>query len=103
LRSPPGHHPRLRFGWRSGSDGRLGARHCIELPLVFLTTDIPSLNGPVALLGPVGPPAALATAVHDAWVGFVRNGEPGWPPHVPHAPHVQRLGGDCAAPEICEG
>lgn len=92
------------FGWRSGAfDGQLGACHCIELPLVFLTTDIPSLNGPSALLGPVGPPAALATAVHDAWVGFIRNSDPGWPPHAPSAPHIQTLGGDRAAPDIHAG
>lgn len=46
---------------------------------MFLTTDIPSLNGPFALLGPVAPPAALATTVHDALVGFIRNSAPAGP------------------------
>lgn len=90
---PRGTTHAYHFGWRPGAfDGRLGACHCAELPLVFLTTDVPSLTGPSALLGSVGPPTGLADAVHDAWVGFIRNGEPGWPAHAPRAPHVQRLG-----------
>lgn len=81
------------FGWRPGAfDGLLGACHCLELPLVFLTTEIASLNGPFALLGPVGPPAALANAMHDAWVGFVRDGDPGWAAHTPDAPNKQLFG-----------
>ncbi len=59
---------------------------------MFLTTDIPSLNGPFA----------LATTVHDALVGFIRNSAPAGP-RTRRTPHVQTLGGDCVAPKTREG
>ncbi|WP_216892039.1 carboxylesterase/lipase family protein [Nocardia alni] len=67
------------FAWRSAAvDGRLGAAHTMELPFVFDRLDLPELLGPRGLLGPAAPPAALATHMHAAWVGFARTGAPGW-------------------------
>lgn len=66
------------FDWSSPKyDGRLGAAHGIEIPFVF---------GQVAtragdeIAGP-GAPVSLARTMHDAWVGFVKEGCPGWPSH----------------------
>ncbi|MCG0286988.1 carboxylesterase/lipase family protein [Streptomyces sp. PSAA01] len=68
------------FAWRSRAlDGRLGATHVMELPFVFDRTDLPRLHGPEALLGPVEPPAGLASRVHATWIRFARTGDPGWP------------------------
>ncbi len=64
------------FAWAAPG---LGAVHALEVPFVFDTAspDAP-LFGP--LLGP-DPPQDLAHAVHAAWVGFARDGDPGWPAH----------------------
>jgi len=64
------------FAW--GAPG-LGAVHALEVPFVFDTAhpDVP-LFGP--LLGP-DPPQDLARTMHAAWIGFARDGDPGWPPH----------------------
>lgn len=61
------------FRWPSPVDG-LGACHGMELGFVFDALDTPDA---VALGGPDGP-AALAAAMHSAWVAFVRDGDPGW-------------------------
>lgn len=65
-----------QFAWRPSTyAGRLGACHTLETPFVFHTLDDPwgiELRGPDA-------PRALADEVHAAWVGFVRDGKPGWP------------------------
>jgi len=80
------------FAWPSDAfDGHLGACHCLELAFVFKTLGLPSLNGPQALLG-TSPPADLARRVHDAWTGFVRNGDPGWAQHTHGSPAPTRLG-----------
>ncbi|QTD96659.1 carboxylesterase/lipase family protein [Streptomyces cyanogenus] len=64
------------FSWRSAAfDGSLGACHCIELPFVFNRTDLPSLSGPQALLGPGPAPLEEAAAVHAAWVRFASTGD----------------------------
>jgi para-nitrobenzyl esterase len=49
----------------------------VELPFVFDTSELPGLRTPRGLLGPDVPPG-LAREVHDAWVGFVTAGDPGW-------------------------
>jgi para-nitrobenzyl esterase len=70
------------FAWRSAAfTGTLGACHCVELPFVFHRTDIPSLYGDTALLGPGRPPGGLADRVHGAWLNFIRHGDPGWTPY----------------------
>ncbi|HSF99238.1 MAG TPA: carboxylesterase family protein, partial [Ornithinibacter sp.] len=61
------------FAW--GSPG-LGAVHALEVPFVFDTADPNApLFGP--LLGP-NPPQDLARTMHGSWVGFARDGNPGW-------------------------
>jgi carboxylesterase type B len=60
----------------------LSATHALELP--FVRDDVDSL----VALGPAGtkvvghrPPTGLAKAMHAAWLGFLRSGDPGWPPY----------------------
>ncbi|MDE3723892.1 carboxylesterase family protein [Nocardiopsis sp. N85] len=72
------------FAWRSRVAG-LGAAHCMELPFVFDRLGTP---GALAMTGPDAP-AELAARTHRAWVGFVRDGDPGWPAWADRAgPHV---------------
>ncbi|GAA2802809.1 carboxylesterase/lipase family protein [Saccharopolyspora taberi] len=67
------------FAWRSSAlDGRLGAAHGVELPFVFDRTGLAEVTGPNALLGAGEPPAALTTLMHNAWISFAENGDPGW-------------------------
>jgi para-nitrobenzyl esterase len=95
------------FTWRSDAlGGRLGASHVVELPFVFDRVDLPSLHGPMALLGTTAPPADLAARTHRAWVDFATTGDPGWPRYEPDRRLVQRIGstwelvGDPRAAEI---
>ncbi|MEW1654210.1 carboxylesterase family protein [Streptomyces sp. NPDC093707] len=82
------------FAWRSPAvDGRLGAAHTVELPFVFDRLALPELRGARGLLGPVEPPASLATRMHAAWVAFARSGDPGWPPYGRER-RVRRFGAD---------
>ncbi|MEV6012754.1 carboxylesterase family protein [Streptomyces sp. NPDC051976] len=70
------------FAWRSPAfGGALGACHCVELPFVFHHTDLPTLYGDTALLGPHQPPDGLADRTHAAWTAFIREGDPGWIPY----------------------
>jgi carboxylesterase 2/para-nitrobenzyl esterase len=63
------------YAWRSPQfEGRLGAAHALEIPFVFDTIG----DGTERLLGP-NPPRALAQTMHQAWVNFASNGDPGWP------------------------
>jgi para-nitrobenzyl esterase len=64
-----------RFDWPSPSfDGRLGAAHALELPLVWNRLDLPT--API-LLGPdLAAVQPLATAMHDTWVAFIKTGDP---------------------------
>ena len=65
------------FDWPSPRcEGRLGAAHGVEIPFVF--NQVATAAG-VEIAGP-GAPTALATTMHDAWVRFVKEGRPGWPP-----------------------
>ncbi|OWP22366.1 carboxylesterase [Microbacterium sp. AISO3] len=63
------------FAWRSPVRG-LDAAHALEIGFTF-----DRLGDPEALLlaGPDAP-ADLARDMHAAWVAFVRDGDPGWPP-----------------------
>jgi len=51
-----------------------GASHACELPFVFHCLELPAST---ALLGN-NAPVALADQMHQAWVDFIRNGNPGW-------------------------
>ncbi|MEU8708003.1 carboxylesterase family protein [Streptomyces sp. NPDC048565] len=70
------------FAWRSTAlDGELGATHAVELPFVFDLARLSQLQGASALLGPGEPPAELATRMHETWIRFATNGDPGWDPY----------------------
>ncbi|MEU2253428.1 carboxylesterase family protein [Nocardia xishanensis] len=81
---------RYEFAWRSGAfGGALGAAHTVELPFVFGTAHLPSLRGPRSLLGIADDLEQVTAAVQRAWVAFIRDGDPGWPPNDPA---IRRLG-----------
>lgn len=61
-----------------GADGRFGACHGLDIPLLFGTTDADL--GPL-LIGPE-PPAEvqqLSAQFRTAWTSFATTGDPGWP------------------------
>ncbi|MBS1675041.1 MAG: carboxylesterase/lipase family protein [Actinobacteria bacterium] len=62
------------FAWPSPVRD-LGAAHALELPFVFDRLGDPES----ARITGAGAPQALASAMHDAWVRFIRDGDPGWP------------------------
>ena len=68
------------FRWESpGLPPGLGSFHSLEMP--FMRDELATLRtlpGSDAWVGS-HPPAALATAMHAAWVGFAKTGDPGWP------------------------
>jgi len=62
------------LGWAGGgADGRWGAGHALDLPLVFDTCD--SELG--RWLAGDAPPRELVDSMHRAWVGFATTGDPG--------------------------
>lgn len=62
------------FSWPSPVRD-LRAAHALEIPFVF-----DRLQDPEAVkIAGSAPPQPLATAMHDAWVRFIRDGAPGWP------------------------
>jgi para-nitrobenzyl esterase len=64
------------FAWRSPAyDGQLGACHALEIGFAF---DTLNEEGNLPLTGP-NPPQQLADTMHATWVGFIKNGNPGWP------------------------
>lgn len=90
LRAAAG-HPGPTFVYQYGFASRierlagLGATHGSEIPLVFGT-----LGGPIGkVLGALGPRRTirrLSAEMQDAWIAFVRAGDPSTPGH-PWAPH----------------
>ena len=77
------------FSWPSPQfGGRLGACHALELGFTF---DTLALEAHGALMGAEAP-QALADEMHDAWVRFVRDGDPGWAPYDLDRRPVQDFG-----------
>ncbi len=65
------------FVWKSPALGGLaGSAHCLDVPFVWDNLDAGRSN--MDLLGEK-PPQELADELHASWVGFITNGEPGWP------------------------
>lgn len=62
----------------SAFGGVVKSCHALEIPFVFGVLDAP---GAALFLGdPIGPELhELSQAMQDAWLGFVRDGDPGWP------------------------
>ncbi len=88
-----------RFSWDSRAfDGLFGAAHALEIPFTFRTIDRPGVD---VFLGPGEPPTALADAVHDAWIAFIRDGDPStaalgdWPRYTTDDRLVMDLDEEC--------
>ncbi|MDZ7686405.1 MAG: hypothetical protein U5O39_16580 [Gammaproteobacteria bacterium] len=62
------------FTWEARS--RLKSTHALEIPFVFNNLDKP---GVAAFIGQGPSPQDLADTMHDAWIRFIREGNPGWP------------------------
>jgi para-nitrobenzyl esterase len=60
------------FAWRSAVSGL--AEHCLDVPFIFDLLQDPD----VARVAGPEPPQALAEQVHAAFVGFIRDQDPGW-------------------------
>jgi para-nitrobenzyl esterase len=74
-RRRPGSVYAYEFTWQpSAFDGMIGACHGAEVPFVF---DNLADDGFHALLGS-DLPQKLADTMHAAWIGFARDGDPGW-------------------------
>ncbi|MFI6070327.1 carboxylesterase family protein [Actinoplanes sp. NPDC051343] len=78
-----------RFGW-SAPGNPLGSCHGLELPFVFgnlaACKDAAMLAGAdEAVL------TAMVDVVQTGWIGFVRDGDPGWPVYGPAGPVVELL------------
>ena len=77
------------FSWPSPQfGGRLGACHALEMGFTF---DTLATEAHGALQG-LAAPQALADEMHAAWVRFVRDGDPGWPPYDLDRRPVQDFG-----------
>jgi para-nitrobenzyl esterase len=63
------------FAWRSAVTGL--AEHCLDVPFIFDLLDDPD----VSRVAGAEPPQTLADQVHETFVGFVRDRDPGWPPY----------------------
>ena len=63
------------FGWPSAVSGL--AEHCLDVPFIFDLLEDPDVSRVAGL----EPPQALADQVHAAFLGFVRDQDPGWPPY----------------------
>ena len=61
-----------RFDWKSQVSNDLGACHAIELPFVFGTFDSPTRYQIVG----ANPPMELSDIMMDAWIAFIRTGNP---------------------------
>ncbi|RFU22562.1 carboxylesterase/lipase family protein [Geodermatophilus marinus] len=85
----PGRTFVYEFAWPSPQfGGRLGACHALEIAFAF---DTLGAEGVEPMAGPAAP-QELADAMHAAWVAFVRDGDPGWPPYDTAKRPVQVFG-----------
>jgi para-nitrobenzyl esterase len=67
------------FCWESRAfGGRLGSTHALEIPFVFDNLDRPGVD---VFLGPGERPQDLAQVMHQAWIRFVTDNDPGWAPY----------------------
>jgi para-nitrobenzyl esterase len=87
------------FTWKSsGWDGKRGASHEVNTPLVFGTYDIPEVSGTVT---PSTEVERLSQQMQDAWIAFARTGNPqtsalaGWQPYTSGRRSTMLLGSSC--------
>jgi para-nitrobenzyl esterase len=90
------------FTWHSEAwEGKLGACHALELPFVFGTFDTPLGR----LAGDSAEAHALSERMQDAWIAFVRSGDPRtgslpeWPSYEPERRATMLLGRECSVEE----
>ena len=64
------------FSWRSPAyNGFLGAAHFVDVPFTFGTIHTKEAENFVG----INPPQSLSDSINDAWGGFAKYGNPGWP------------------------
>ncbi len=67
------------FCWPSRAfEGRLGATHALEIPFAFDNLDKPGVD---VFLGAGDRPQHVADVMHQHWISFVRDLDPGWQPY----------------------
>lgn len=67
--------------------GKMGAAHASELPYVFNSLASIKNQREKDLVGP-NPSQALADKMHNAWVAFIKDGNPGWQPYDPERRNI---------------
>jgi len=67
-----------RFDWES-RNGSLKATHALEVPFVF---DNLGKSGVGVFLGPGEIPQNVADKMHQSWIDFIVDGDPGWPKYT---------------------
>ena len=79
------------FTWATPAfGGVVKSCHALEIPFVFGVLDAPGAN--LFLGDPIGEDLhELSRAMQDAWLGFVRDGDPGWPMWDEHDRPTQRF------------
>lgn len=81
------------FAYEALYDGGKTAWHCSEIPFVFHNTCLtPVFNEP-------GVTDELENKMCGAWVGFARNGDPGWEPCEPGKERVMVFDRECSLRE----
>jgi len=79
-----------RFTWETPVfGGALRSTHALEIPFVFDNLHQP---GAEQFTGTGPERAAIAGAMHRAWIDFARTGDPGWPEYDPTRRTTQRFG-----------
>ena len=67
-----------RFDWES-RNGSLKATHALEIPFAF---DNLGKSGVGVFLGPGDIPQNVADKMHQCWINFIVDGDPGWPKYT---------------------
>jgi para-nitrobenzyl esterase len=81
-----------RFTWETPVfGGALRSTHALEIPFVFDNLDQPGAD---QFTGDGPERAAIADAMHRAWITFARTGDPGWPAYEPGRRATQRFDTD---------
>ena len=82
-----------RVDWESPMlGGMLGACHAVELPFVFGNYELP---GGDQFVGQGAEVEGLATRMMDAWLGFARSGDPGFPAYEAEKRTTMVFGREC--------